>query len=77
MDIYELSPYIRLAWSCFSFAPFVIGKRIIFDYELIYLKQGKWELEVNNQIYKIERTYVNGQFMELYLTSSDIEVDYE
>lgn len=54
MDIYELSPYIRLAWSCFSFPPFVIGKRIIFDYELIYLKQGKWELEVNNQIYICE-----------------------
>lgn len=30
---------------------------------------------INNQIYKIERTYLNGQFLELYLASSDIEVE--
>ena len=42
-----------------------------------FLYDGSKYAKVNNQIYKIERTYVNGQFMELYLTSSDIEVDYE
>ena len=51
MDIYKLSPYVRLAWTCTTYAPFVIGKRIIFDYELIYIKQGKWELEINKQTF--------------------------
>ena len=42
-----------------------------------FLYDGSKYVRINNQIYKIERTYVNGQFMELYLSSSDIEVDDE
>ena len=34
-------------------------------------------VRINNDIYKIERTYLNGQFLELYLTSTDIEVEDE
>ncbi len=33
-------------------------------------------VNVNGSLYKIERTYLNGQFIELYLTSSNIEVEY-
>lgn len=49
MDFNKLSPYVRLAWTCGCYAPFTIEKRIIFDYELIYIEKGKWLLEINNQ----------------------------
>ena len=42
-----------------------------------FLYDGSKYAKVNGQIYKIERTYLNGQFLELYLSSSDIEVEYE
>lgn len=38
------------------------------------LYDGSKFVEIRNQLYKIERTYMNGQFLELYLTSSNIEV---
>lgn len=38
------------------------------------LYDGSKFVEIGHQLYKIERTYVNGQFMELYLASSEIEV---
>lgn len=53
---------------------------IKFDFKVViqsFLYDGSKYAKINNQIYKIERTYINGQFMELYLSSSDIEVDYE
>ena len=31
-------------------------------------------VKIDNKLYKIERTFENGQFLELYLASSDIEV---
>jgi len=31
----------------------------------------------NGKVYKIERTYLNGMFLELYLTESDIELTDE
>ena len=49
MDFNRLAPYVRLAWTCGCYAPFTIEKRIIFDYELIYIEKGKWLLEINNQ----------------------------
>lgn len=42
-----------------------------------FLYDGSKYAKIKGQIYKIERTFVNGQFMELYLSSSDIEVDDE
>ena len=51
-----------------------------FDLKVIiqsFLYDGSKYALIKNQIYKIERTYLNGQFLELYLVSSDIEVDYD
>lgn len=39
-----------------------------------FLYDGSKFALVNNKLYKIERTYLNGSFIELYLSSSDIEV---
>lgn len=49
-----------------------------FDHKVViqaFLYDGSKYARMNNQIYKIERTYLNGQFLELYLSSSDIEVE--
>lgn len=51
---------------------------IQFDLKVViqsFLYDGSKFARINNQIYKIERTYLNGQFLELYLVSSDIEVE--
>jgi len=45
----------------------VVIQSILYD-------QSKF-VKINSQLYKIERTYLNGQFLELYLSSSDIEVE--
>lgn len=39
-----------------------------------FLYDGSKFALVNNKLYKIERTYLYGGFIELYLSSSDIEV---
>lgn len=38
-----------------------------------FLYDGSKYAKVKNQFYKIERTYVNGHFIELYMSSSDLE----
>ena len=53
---------------------------IKFDLKVViqaFLYDGSKYAKIKDQIYKIERTYLNGQFLELYLVSSDIEVDYD
>ena len=36
-----------------------------------FVYDGSKFVEIKGFIYKVERTYVNGQFIELYLTSTD------
>ena len=36
-----------------------------------FVYDGSKFVEIKGLIYKVERTYVNGQFIELYLTSTD------
>lgn len=48
-----------------------------FDFKVIIqaiLYDGSKYAKIKNKLYKIERTYLNGQFIELYLSSSDVEV---
>lgn len=54
------------------------SKELKVEYELkvliqSFLYDGSKFAKLNETLYKIERTYVNGQFVELYLSSSDIE----
>ena len=53
---------------------------IKFDLKVViqsFLYDGSKYARIKNQIYKIERTYLNGHFLELYLVSSDIEVEQD
>ena len=38
-----------------------------------FLYDGSKYAKIKNSIYKIERTYLNGQFIELYLTLTDLK----
>ena len=38
-----------------------------------FVYDGSKYAEIRGSIYKIERTYVNGQFIELYLTLTDLK----
>lgn len=46
------------------------------DFKVIlqaFVYDGSKYAEIKGSIYKIERTYVNGQFIELYLTLTDLK----
>ena len=52
MDLNALSPYIRMAWDCtVSFPIKEIPRRIIYDYELIYIKEGSGSIEIEDRQY--------------------------
>lgn len=47
----EINPYIRRAWYDTLEANASIYRRVIFDYELLYIKDGHCTIEVENKIY--------------------------
>lgn len=51
MNIAEINPYIRLAIHSELPAPFYIKRRIIFDYELIYIEDGEMTLTYDDKDY--------------------------
>ncbi|XID96258.1 helix-turn-helix domain-containing protein [Paenibacillaceae bacterium WGS1546] len=42
----SLSPYIRVAWDSIIYPPVNITERVIFDYELMFVKEGECEVTV-------------------------------
>jgi len=46
-----LSPYIRLATHSTMSAPFVINTRILYDYEIIYVKDGSCKIKIDGTEY--------------------------
>ena len=54
-DINELNPYIRLATKSIISAGDELKRRIIFDYELIYIEDGSFTLTYNEQKYKCSK----------------------
>ena len=52
MDFNNLSPYVRVAQDCIVEPSVSLRKRVIFDYELVYIKSGEIELLVENKQYK-------------------------
>ncbi len=40
-----------------------------------FVYNGQKYAITNNQVYKIERTFINGQFVELYLSLSELELE--
>lgn len=51
MNIAEINPFIRLAMHSELPAPFLIRRRIIFDYELIYIEGGEMVLTYDDVAY--------------------------
>ena len=59
---------------------YLTAKEMKLEYEIkvsiqAFLYDGSKFAKLDGKLYKIERTYVNGQYIELYLSSSDIEVE--
>ncbi len=58
-NVHTINPYIRRAMQSVLPAGTRIGRRVIFDYELIYIEKGTFSLYYNEQTY----TCVPGQFL--------------
>lgn len=52
MDLNCLSPYIRVAWDDLINPPWYLRERVIFDYELLYIKSGEVDVKIENKIYR-------------------------
>ncbi len=51
LNVNSLSPYVRLATRSLLGAPFMISRRVLFDYELIFLESGEWELWLDGKTF--------------------------
>lgn len=51
MNLYEFSPYVRVAMQSILSPSSYIHTRIIYDYELIILSEGEWELFCDGKTY--------------------------
>lgn len=51
MDINKLSPYIRVALDSIIKPPWHLAERVIFDYELLYLKEGEALVTIEEEQY--------------------------
>lgn len=51
MNLNELNPYIRRAMPCVLGTNWHIDRRIIYDYELIYIEKGKFVFSYNEKEY--------------------------
>lgn len=59
IDINSINPYIRRAINSCLKKESVITKRVIFDYELIYIEKGSFVFEYNGSLYDInENTFI-------------------
>ncbi|MFB9275538.1 helix-turn-helix domain-containing protein [Cohnella cellulosilytica] len=52
MDLNTLSPYIRVAWDSTLYPPVHLAERVIFDYELLFIKEGECEVVVDGNLYR-------------------------
>lgn len=52
MDLQRLSPYIRRATDSYVPADWQLAERMIFDYELLYIKQGELMITVEGKPYR-------------------------
>jgi AraC-like DNA-binding protein len=51
MDLNYISPYIRVAMDSIVTPPWRITERVIFDYELLYIKEGNVKIVIEDVIY--------------------------
>ncbi|MBE6632837.1 MAG: helix-turn-helix domain-containing protein [Ruminococcaceae bacterium] len=55
MNLSELNPYIRLAIHSILSPDHVLHRRVIFDYELLYVERGCFRLRYGNGVYLCEK----------------------
>lgn len=55
MNILEINPYIRHAGQSTILTPYQINRRIILDYELLYVEDGEFLLTYNGKDYYCEK----------------------
>ncbi|AJY77354.1 AraC family transcriptional regulator [Paenibacillus beijingensis] len=55
MILHQISPYIRVAMDNIVDRPWVIQERVLFDYELLYIMEGKIIVTIENEVYDGER----------------------
>jgi AraC-like DNA-binding protein len=48
MNLNSISPYIRVAWDSIVEAPWYMKERVIFDYEILYVKAGYAEIIIED-----------------------------
>lgn len=51
MDMNRLSPYVRVAYGYRVPCDWTLYERVIFDYELLYFKEGQAEITLEGQVY--------------------------
>ncbi|WHX47923.1 AraC family transcriptional regulator [Paenibacillus woosongensis] len=51
MNFQQLSPYIRLAMDSHIPFPWYLEERVLFDYELLYVKEGRIQVTVENDVF--------------------------
>jgi AraC-like DNA-binding protein len=51
MDFNNMSPYIRVAMDSTIQAPWKLSQRVIFDYELLYIKEGEVKITIEDEVY--------------------------
>ena len=55
MNLADINPYIRVAMHSELPAPFYIRRRVIFDYELLYIEGGEMILTYNDTDYAVHK----------------------
>ena len=51
MDINQISPYVRIALSCLKTEMWKVKERVIFDYELLYVRSGIVRVTIEGEEY--------------------------
>ena len=52
LTLNDLSPYIRRALDSVIYTPWILKERVIFDYELLFIKEGEVLITVENERYE-------------------------
>lgn len=51
MNIHNLSPYLRIAMDSSVSFPWYLEERVLFDYEILYLKEGRLKVTIEDDVY--------------------------
>ncbi|WP_312876203.1 cupin domain-containing protein [Paenibacillus alginolyticus] len=52
MSFQTVSPYVRIAMDSIIQSPWMLKERMIWDYELLYLMEGRADITIEDKIYE-------------------------